>query len=516
MTDYSQMMVGGISISPLPPGDPAQPDFRCREWRDMELHWRLLEALCGGTAAMREAGPLYLPAEPEEEPIQYSLRLNRSFLHEAYSDTLDKINSKPFSSPIKIDGLDTLDERVQRVFTNADYEGSSITDFWARVFYGVEKYGLNHVLVEAPDSDESKTLQDELQQDLRPYFVEISPTKLVGWKSAKINGIQQLTQIRFIEERSESENKFGDTQRKYIRVINSDGTYQLYKESDYRSNKYNEVKSGRHTFKGIPLRTWYGKKTGFMTAMPPLEKLAWLNLMHWQSQSDQRNILRIARVGMLFLKCMGEDSPNKKNNKFVVAANTKLASENENADVKWVEHSGKAIEAGRFDLTDIEEKMVMMGMEPFVQRSGDSSATGKVIRESHRMSRVQAWIKSGDSVLYECVNLANIRTHDDKPETKLPKKFFLKTFNEYSISMQAFEDMRLLLEAARVDKISDRLLLSEFDRRSMLGDNFDLESEVERVTKLREDKLKAGLLNKQGSVPPKRQKGSRVGSQKTV
>ena len=39
---------------------------------------------------------------------------------------------------------------------------------------------------------------------------------------------------------------------------------------------------------------------GFMTAHPPLMDLAWLNLAHWQSASDQRHILHVARVPILF------------------------------------------------------------------------------------------------------------------------------------------------------------------------------------------------------------------------
>ena len=41
-----------------------------------------------------------------------------------------------------------------------------------------------------------------------------------------------------------------------------------------------------------------------MRARPPLLDLAWLNLAHWQSSSDQRHILHIARVPILFARGM--------------------------------------------------------------------------------------------------------------------------------------------------------------------------------------------------------------------
>ncbi|MGT3256396.1 DUF4055 domain-containing protein, partial [Yersinia enterocolitica] len=38
---------------------------------------------------------------------------------------------------------------------------------------------------------------------------------------------------------------------------------------------------------------------GFMRGTPPLIDLAMLNIKHWQSQSEQDNILHVARVPLL-------------------------------------------------------------------------------------------------------------------------------------------------------------------------------------------------------------------------
>lgn len=49
----------------------------------------------------------------------------------------------------------------------------------------------------------------------------------------------------------------------------------------------------------IPLVTLYTKKTGFMRGTPPLLNLGLLNIKHWQSQSEQDNILHVTRVPLL-------------------------------------------------------------------------------------------------------------------------------------------------------------------------------------------------------------------------
>jgi hypothetical protein len=44
----------------------------------------------------------------------------------------------------------------------------------------------------------------------------------------------------------------------------------------------------------ITLVTLYTKRTGFMCGSPPLLNMALLNIKHWQSQSEQDNILHVA------------------------------------------------------------------------------------------------------------------------------------------------------------------------------------------------------------------------------
>ena len=47
------------------------------------------------------------------------------------------------------------------------------------------------------------------------------------------------------------------------------------------------------------------------------------------------------------------------------------------ADLKFVEHSGAAIEAGRQDLKDLEEKMAMLGLDMLSRNTGPVTATAR-------------------------------------------------------------------------------------------------------------------------------------------
>jgi hypothetical protein len=111
-----------------------------------------------------------------------------------------------------------------------------------------------------------------------------------------------------------------------------------------------------------------------MITQPPLMDLAWLNIAHWQSSSDQRHILHIARVPILFAKGM-----DASDSQIEIGPNRIIIAEDNSADIKFVEHSGAAIAAGHQDLLDLEEKMAVMGLDLIARRPGQPTATEKAI-----------------------------------------------------------------------------------------------------------------------------------------
>ena len=69
----------------------------------------------------------------------------------------------------------------------------------------------------------------------------------------------------------------------------------------------------------------------------PLLDLAWLNIAHWQSSSDQRHVLTVARFPML----AGSGVPENTN--VVVGPDRMLTTPNADGKFYYVEHTGAAI-----------------------------------------------------------------------------------------------------------------------------------------------------------------------------
>ena len=94
-----------------------------------------------------------------------------------------------------------------------------------------------------------------------------------------------------------------------IRVLEP-GAWRTYREVESVNGKksWQPHDEGLTSLDVIPLATFYTKRTGFMMATPPLLELAYMNVKHWQSQSDQDNILHVARVPMLMISGIDDDT----------------------------------------------------------------------------------------------------------------------------------------------------------------------------------------------------------------
>jgi hypothetical protein len=255
----------------------------------MSEKWELIGDLLGGTVAMRGAGEKWLPKESKENEIAYRARLQRSFLYPAFADTVNKLVSKPFAQPVVVEHSDALPDVLQGIEEDTDLADTSLSAFARDVFDTAVAYGLCHVLVDYPRVNAGATLADERQVGARPFFVLVKPTNLIGWRTTKSEGGGiRLTQVRIYECTNESVGEWGEQKVEYVRVYN-ESTWEVWRKTS-TDKEYIKTDEGNHTYPGVPLHTFYTDRTGFMTADPCLFELAELNVAHWQSMSDQRNI----------------------------------------------------------------------------------------------------------------------------------------------------------------------------------------------------------------------------------
>lgn len=317
----------------------------------------MITALLGGTAAMRAAGKTYLPRWPNEEEGFYQNRLSVATLFPAFSRTVEVLSGKPFSRPVTWNE-EAVPARIREMFGDVDLQGTNLHSFLADTFEEAMAYGLCGILVEHPPADKKLSLAEERQRGLRPYFVRVNASSLLDYDSERVNGQETFTLLRFVETISERDpqNEFVVKNIEQVRVLNP-GRWRVYREKpDVITGvlSWQLHDEGTTSLKKITFVPVYGDKRGFMNGRPPLAELAWLNVEHWQSRSDQQTILHVARVPVLFGKKLG-DGP------ISVGAASAIMSDEDEADLRYVEHSGKAIEAGRTDILDLRKRCARWG-----------------------------------------------------------------------------------------------------------------------------------------------------------
>lgn len=442
---------------------------------------KLPRTLMGDTKAMRAAGTTYLPKEPAESQPAYDNRRNRSTLFNAFSKTVSDMTGKVFTKAVMLSK--EVPQQLQDFAENIDLAGRHLNVFARDVFFDGLQVGGNYILVDMPPKMENAdgspvTLAQEQAAKIRPYLIHITVERVLGWKADTIGGVTTLTQIRFKECVSEPDGEFGEKEVEQIRVIDAgvnggNATWRTFRKSTTPkpTDEWELYRSGSTTLAKITLVPFYTNRTGFMTFSPPLEKLADLNVAHWQSQSDQRNILHVARVPILFGAGFDADAT------LAVGASEMVRSSAPDAKLTYVEHSGAAISAGDKDLENIERQMEAMGLQLLVGKPGGQSATGEIRDDSKENSPLAMMADAlGDALeqalgfMAEYIGLGI--NGDNGGSVTVNKDFGVS-------SMRG--DLQQLIAARANGDISRETLWEEMQRRDYLGPTFDGDVEKERI-----------------------------------
>lgn len=434
---------------------------------DMREDWAIIDALMGGTRAMRAANIQFLPKWPKEESDAYQARLKTSTLLPALSETVQNMTGRVFADPISL--TEDVPDQIKEMAEDFDLQGNNLQVWAQSLFSGGLSHGLFHVLVDHPQAEGLKTKADEKSAGVRPYAVVIKPGQVLGWRSANKAGEQVLTQFRYMECVSADDGEFGTKDITQIRVLEP-GYWATYIEvDDGKGQKKWELNGeGLTSLDVIPLTTFYTKRTGFLTATPPLLELANMNIKHWQSQSDQDNILHVARVPMLAVIGLDEGESITVG----AGAATRLPKD---CDMKWVEHTGKAIEAGRQSLLDLVEDMRLAGAK-LLQKEKQTVKTASQSEEeaAQEMSPLQTMAGQLEDALDQVLHYFALWM-------KIEDGGHVKVKGNFDVDFSPETTMPFLLGLNKARILSDQSLFEEVQRRGLLSDEIDWDEEKAKV-----------------------------------
>lgn len=448
---------------------PLAVNERTSEITKLAREWPMLEALVGGTTAMRDAGVLLMPRFATEDPGAHLTRISVSTLFPAFQRTASVMAAKPFAKGLTL-SKDTPPD-IEAWADDIDREGVNLHAFASEMLLEALQFGLCGVLVEAPrlvDAGRPLTRAEQTDNGVRPYFVRVMHDQILGYRTERKDGRVRLTQLRLNEPALEPDGDYGEKTVERVRVLRP-GAWEVWENIGIKDGKeWVMIDEGLSGLPVIPFVPFYGARRGFMRGVSPLLNLAHNNVKHWQSQSDQDNILHVARVPILFAAGFPEDTS------IAIGASTAIRSTDAAADIKWVEHSGAAIGAGRESLADLQEQMIQAGAELLVKRPGARTATESASDAEANKSDLQriaeTFEDSLDQALQYMADYAGLPTGG---EVSLHKDFGAATLTDASA--------QLVLAMQQGGLISDETAIREMQRRGMLSDDLDPADEAERV-----------------------------------
>lgn len=438
----------------------------------LAVEWPMLEALMAGTRAMRAGKTNFIPKNAAEEQDAYEARVNRATLFPAFRRTVSVMAGKPFSKPLTLS--EDTPEQIKLWADDIDREGVNLHTFASEMMVETLAYGIAGILVEAPKpigaGARPVTQAEQRAAGIRPYFVRVRHGQIKGWRIERINGQALLTQLRIAENATVPDGPWGQKVVERVRVLTPGAWEVRQKPEKVEANSTEDwpvVEKGLSGLQVIPFVPLYGSRLSYMMGVTPLLDLAYMNVEHWDSKSDQINLLHVARVPILAATGVADDT------EIMVGAASAVRLPT-GATLEWVEHSGAAIGAGRQSLLDLEDQMIQAGAELLVKKAGSRSATeaaGDQEANKSDMQRItEGFEDSLDMAMQFMADYAN-----------LPSGGNVSLFKDFGAATLTDASAQLIVNLAMAGKLSDETMIAELKRRGTLSADIEAEDEAEKI-----------------------------------
>ena len=420
----SSTSVGGID----------SPFTRTRAVLDMMKGWEVMKAVTEGTDYLRTNSETFLPLEPREDYDAYLARVNRAVFSPFTQRLIRAATGLVLRKPITLTGDPYWTEMFKM---DVDGRMSDLDEYARRLLMCSLTYGQSHILVDYPAPSGAVSLAEERQQNRRPYWIEVDPNNLYGWRLDRESNYGNLIQVRIGEKAVLPDGQFGEKVFDQIRVIEP-GSYRVFRkkeqieemydvsdgssagsfEAGSSDKDYKQVESGDFSLGEIPLVTIYSGKTDNLVSKPPLLDIAYLNLAHFQRQADLIHSLHVASQPMLVME--GYDDQTKD---LAISVNYAMATQPGNK-IYYVEPASSAFDAQSAEIKELQMQMATLGIstlsqQKFVAESADARRLDRVDTNS-MLAMVSMEL---EQKLQKAFNLSAEYVEIEPPEVKISRDF---------------------------------------------------------------------------------------------
>ena len=418
---------------------------------NMEPHWLLIEALLQGTYGIRKGHRKYLPQEVRELDEAYDNRLMRSTLAPYYVRLERMLAGMLTRKPVRLE--DVSDVVTEQLF-DVDLQGNDLNVWTYETARKCIRYGHVGVLVDAPKAGENG----------RPYWTQYTPRDILGWRSEIKDGKQQLTQLRLMEQITVPDGLYGEKQVEQVRVL-TPGAFEIHQKD--KKGDFVLVDEGSTSLSEIPFSVAYANRVGVLESRPPLADIAELNLKAYQVQSDLDNQLHISAVPMLAIYGFPQSAEE------ISAGPGEALALPESARSEYIEPSGNSYDAQFKRLDQISQQINELGLAAVLgQKLSAETAEAKRIDRSQGDSTMMVIAQQMQDLIDNCLGFHAQFMQQAQAGSSFINRDFLAARLEP-------QEIQSLLQLYTAGTITQETLLNQLSAGEVLGDEFDVEEEIE-------------------------------------
>ena len=436
-------------------------------WYAQEQHWILIEDLLQGTFGMRQKHRRYLPQEPREQDESYDNRLARSVCPPYYQRLERLLAGMLTRKPVRL--VDTSDTITEQLF-DVDLNGNDLNVWTYESARKMVRYGHIGTLVDAPADGG------------RPYWVTYTPRQILGWRTEAKEGKQQLTMLRLQEVASVPDGLYGEKLVQQVRVL-TPGEYEIHQKDD--KGDFRLVDEGRTSLSEIPFSIAYSNRVGFMESRPPLEDIAELNLKTYQIQSDLDNQLHISAVPMLAFYGFPSSAEE------VSAGPGEAIAFPAEGRAEYIEPGGTSFQYQFKRLEALAMQINELGLSAVLgQKLTAETAEAKRINRSQGDSTMMVIAQNMQDMIDNCLQFhAQYLGQNEAAGSSHVNRDFMGTRLDP-------QEINSLLQLYTAGTITQETLLQQLSDGEVLGDDFDVEEELDATANAGMDLRPAGLANR--------------------
>ena len=436
-------------------------------WVNQEPHWELIECLLQGTYGIKKKHRKYLPQEPRELDESYDNRLMRSTLAPYYIRLERMLAGMLTRKPVRL--TDVSDLITEQLF-DVDLQGNDLNVWTYDTARKCIRYGHVGVLVDAPQAGSNG----------RPYWATYTPRDILGFKQEQKDGEQKLTQLRLMERILVPDGDYGEKEVEQVRVL-TPGAFEIHQKDD--EGDFRVVDEGTTSLDEIPFSVAYSNRVNVMESRPPMADIAELNLKSYQVQSDLDNQLHLSAVPLLAFYGFPQSSEE------VTAGPGEAIAFPAEGRAEYIEPSGRSYDAQFQRLEQIAMQINELGLAAVLgQKLSAETAEAKRIDRSQGDSTMMVIAQQMQDMIDN-----SLRFHAEYlQESQAGSSFINRDF--LSARLEPTE-IQSLLQLYTAGTITQNTLLNQLEAGEVLGDEFDVEEELEATQA-------GGLVEMNQPTPP--------------